>query len=115
MVFKEKVAETIKLPQFLQVPMFANKDEAIDLVWSILDYYFQGCQDTFLTDKDIETICDCIDDLSSLLSDIITSKLYLQCWLFIGKTINQWIEFALQEELYEVATNLRKILNKEYA
>lgn len=114
MVFKEKVAETIKLPAFLKVPVFANKDEVIDMVWSILDFYFSGCKNEFLDDDDVYAICNCIDDMSELLGEITTSKLYLQCWLWIGETVNTWIDFAIQEELYEVATNLRKILNKEY-
>ena len=112
--FKEKVAETVKLPNFLQTPTFANQKEAIDIIWSILDLYFTGCKNWFLTNDEVSATCDDIDDLSLVLADLIPSKMYLRCWLWIGETINKWISFAIEDELFEAATNLRKLLNQEY-
>jgi len=110
------ISDTVFLPDFVRKWTSPNdiKDRLSHIIFEILNYYYVGvCQD-FLTNRQIKDVCYEIDELSFEITEISSPHINLQCWLFIGETVEQWIEFALLEEEYEVASNLKKILNSEY-
>ena len=55
-----------------------------------------------------------MDRISADLLGITPPYLHLQGWIWIGETIEEWIQLAIFEEEFESAANLRKLLNSEY-
>lgn len=113
---KKEIADTVFLPTHLRdwKERQEIKDLAYHLVFEILNLYYLGVESSFLDNKKIKKTCRKIDDLNYELAEISTPQVNLQNWLWIGETIEMWIEFSLESEEYEVATNLRKLLNSEY-
>jgi hypothetical protein len=114
---KDKISHTIYIPQYLrQWDIDVDTRELVtNLIFDILDHFFRGVVPQFLHGRTIAAVCKKIDHLTYELSQLCDSQIYLQTWLFLGETIESWMQFAVEEEEFEVATNLRKILNMEYA
>lgn len=113
--FKNKIASTIFLPNFLKESLEPNTEDIIKLVFKILDLYHKGISEqNYMKPNMIWRVCSKIDHISMMLKDISSSDFYLQCWLFIGETVNEWISISIECEEFEVATNLRKLFNNEY-
>ena len=113
----EKIADTIFIPKYLidwNWPL-KKKDKAYDLIFEILHLYSLGVTQEFITGRRVEFICLKIDRLAKELADVSEAEIYLQDWFFIGQTIEKWLVFAIEEEEFEVATNLRKLMHSEYA
>jgi hypothetical protein len=114
---KGKIAETIYVPDYLRKWKCDNeiKDLATTILFEMLDCYFNGVQFGFISNRRVKSLCYKIDKLSYDFSQVSDPDIYLQNWLFIGTTVELWIEFAVDLEEFEVAANLRKLLNSEYA
>ena len=110
---------TIHLPDFLSEQKdIENIDEIIKGYWKILNTFWRGVNEKFLSNTVIRNICMKIDWISdSILDNLPQDKkhIHLQSWIWIGNLIEIWIELAVLREEYETATNLRRILNSEYA
>lgn len=114
-LLRSKIAETIILPNFLHEYNHELKDEIIACSWEMLDIYYKGVRDQLITNSTIKRLCRKIDQCSYNLLQITPPYLHLQIWLWIGETIEKWIEFAVTDEQYEVAANLKKLMDSEYA
>jgi len=114
---KKKIYKTIYMPDFLRAWKCdtESKDIATAITFEILACYYKAIQPQLMTMIRVRNLCKKIDDLSYDFSQISNSDIYLQNWLFIGQTVESWLEYAVEEEEYEVAANLRKLLNNEYA
>ncbi len=114
---KTKISHTIYIPDYLRKWKCDNstKDLATSILFEILDCYFKGVTGNYLSNRNVKILCNKIDDLSYEFSQITDPDIYLQNWLFIGQTIELWTDLAISLEEFEVATNLRKLLNNEYA
>lgn len=113
---KSKIAATVFLPEHLREWQDHSdiKDYAYKLAFDILNYYYKAVDREFLDNTRVRRICRRIDTLNGELIDITPPHINLQNWLWIGQTIELWIEYSLEAEEYEIATNLRKLLNSEY-
>jgi hypothetical protein len=111
---KDGIAKTILVPHFLYEWNDQYKDELVNLTFQILDLYYRGVNSDLLTNVQVKRICRKIDRLSAESITISPSHIHLQCWLWIGEMIEEWIQLAIFEEEFEVAANLRKLLNSEY-
>ena len=112
---RSEIAETIKMPLFLIDLQSEYRDEVIAICYKILDYHYKGVQEEFLTDRQINRILHRVEILSIRLKDITDGSINLLSWIWINEVITKWIDLSLKYEEYEVATNLRKIINFEYA
>jgi len=114
---KRKIAETIYVPDYLRKwkSDVDIKDEVTTILFEILDCYFNGVVKEFISNRKVKILCFKIDTYSYDFSQLTDGEIYLQNWLFIGQTIELWIQFAIESEEFEVAANLRKLLNNEYA
>jgi len=110
------IGDTVFLPEFVRewTAPVDLKDKVSNIIFEILNLYYVGVSKDLLSNKRIKTICYQIDELSFEISEISTPHINIQCWLFIGETVEKWIEFSILEEEYESASNLKKILNSEY-
>ena len=110
------ISDTVFLPEFIRewTAPADLKDKVSNINFERLNLYYVGVSKEFLTNEHIKEICYEIDELSFEITDISTPNINIQCWLFIGETVEKWIEFSLLEEEYESASNLKKILNSEY-
>jgi hypothetical protein len=113
---KLQIGDTVFLPDFVREwnAPGDTKDRLSHILFEILNFYYCGVTNYFLSNRKIKDTCYEIDELSFEITEITTPHINLQCWLFIGETVEKWIEFALNEEEYETASNLKKILNSEY-
>lgn len=117
---RSEIAATLIMPDFLKDIESDREDDTIgayiiSIIYKILDFHYRGVTDEFLSDLQIKRICRRIDSLSRELSSFAPAELNLNSWLWIGDTVTKWIEISVGAEKYEAATNLRKILNSEYA
>jgi hypothetical protein len=115
-LLKAQIASTIYQPDFLRefkAPVEV-KDMVYTLCFEILDLYYKGVRPNFLQNRSIKSLCYKIDNLSWDLGSLISPELMLQIWLWIGTTVETWIDFAFELEIYEVVSNLKKILHAEY-
>ena len=114
---KSRISHTIYVPDYLRKWNADNeiKDLATTILFEMLDCYFNGVQVGFISNRRVKSLCYKIDNLSYDFSRVSDPDIYLQNWLFIGTTVELWIEFAVDLEEFEVAANLRKLLNSEYA
>lgn len=55
-----------------------------------------------------------ISELSEDLSRIVDSKTLLMIWLWIGELIESWIEWSIEDECYEAAENLKRLLTNSF-
>jgi hypothetical protein len=113
---KAKINKTVSTPEFLrqwQGPVDI-KTRLAEIVFEILTEYWSGVDTRVLDNREIKNICFEIDELTYEINEIATPQINLQCWLFIGQTIEDWIDFALADEEFETAANLKKILKSEY-
>jgi hypothetical protein len=111
---KEGIARTILVPDFLHEWVDEYKDEVVSLTFQILDLYYRGVNKELLTNNQVKRLCRKIDRISADLLGITPPYLHLQGWIWIGETIEEWIQLAIFEEEFESAANLRKLLNSEY-
>lgn len=111
---KEKISFTVQMPQFLDEFSHPNKEEIVNGYYNILDIYFGGVYSNFLPNNTIRRWCRRVDIISNELLEITPPVIHLNSWIWIGGVVELWIEYSLQAEEYEVATNLRKLLNSEY-
>lgn len=109
----ERIASTIEIPGFLKSNK-VNTDIVIDVTYAILDAYFNCVSNDLKSDMDLLKLGLIIDKLSSDLSELANPQTNLQCWLWIGEIVTKWIDIAVDEEEFETAANLRKLLNNEY-
>ena len=114
---RDKIADTIFIPKYLKDWKWPlnKKDKAYDLIFEILDVYFTAVTPEFMTERRVKWTCLKIDRLAVELSEVSEAEIYLQDWFFIGQTIEKWLAFAIEEEEFEVAANLRKLMHQEYA
>lgn len=114
---KFRIAETIFLPDYLI--NWNERQEVKDFIYStvfeILNIYYSGVKSELLSERLVKRYCRRIDKLNDEAYEYMTPNINLQNWLWIGSTIESWIDFSLELEEYEAAANLRKLLNKEYA
>lgn len=111
---KQKISLTVQIPEFLDELKHPQRDEIVNGYYNILDIYFGGVYSGFLPNNTIRRWCRRIDTISNDLLEITPPQIHLNSWIWLGAVVELWIEYALQLEEYEVATNLRKLLNSEY-
>jgi hypothetical protein len=111
---KQQIADSIKMPYELYNLTSEFKDEIIATTYKILDLHFKGVIEQFLSDSQVNRVLSRIEFYSRRLRSLTDSQLFLQLWLWIGQTTEEWLKWSLEEEHYECATNLRKIINFEY-
>jgi hypothetical protein len=92
---------------------YSQKRIAIELVANIFYNYIDVVQDTILSDKEIAVVLEDINRVSGELCDILNSKDYLLTWIYIGDTVSDWQNKAVQLEEYEIASNLKKLFNRD--
>lgn len=112
---RKEIADTIKMPIFLIDLKSEHRDEIVGISYKILDYHYKGVQDEFLNDKELNRILRRVESLSIRLREITDGNINLLSWIWINDVVTKWINLAINYEQYEVATNLRKIINFEYA
>lgn len=113
---KREIANTILMPDFLKDWSGSESDKgwAYEIIYQILDLYYSAVKREVQTSAFVKRTCFRIDRSSYELQKLLTPNQYLQTWLWIGSIIEVWIDFAVELEEYEVASNLKKILNSEY-
>jgi hypothetical protein len=90
---------------------FSQKRAAIELVANILYNYLDVIEDRVLPDKKIDEALYEINRLSGEVSNILGDKDYLLTWIYIGDTIIDWKEKAVELQEYEIAQNLKNLFN----
>lgn len=113
---KRLISDTVFVPQHLRDWTQAStiKDTSYHIVFEILNVYYMGVTSDLLDNKKVKRLCRKIDRYNHELSELSPPHINLQNWLWIGDTIEKWIDFAVMNEEFEVAANLRKLLNSEY-
>jgi hypothetical protein len=112
---KNDIADTIKMPIFFLDLNSVYRDEIIALAYKILDLHYKGVTDEFLQDRVINRTLRRIEDISMRLKELAEPDINLICWMWINEVVTKWIDFAIMYQEFETATNLRKIINFEYA
>jgi len=109
-LLKEEIAKTVQMPDFLYDFQSEQKEEIVDKTWAILNLYFKCVDVGILNDRKIGYLQRRVWRLSSEITDITPPHMNLQIWLWIGQTIESWIDFAVVDEEFESAANLKKML-----
>lgn len=110
-----QISSTIYVPDFLKDFQHPHKNDIVEMTFEILNFYYtSSINPEFLHNRKIKRICKDIDMMSQILCDMAPSEIYLNSWLWIGDTVETWIKMAEQLEEFEVASNLKKVLNSEY-
>jgi hypothetical protein len=109
-ILKQEIASTILMPDFLYGFRSEHKDVIVEKTWRILDAYFKCVDVGILSDRKIRFLQRKVWHLSSEITDLTPPHLNLQIWLWIGETIEKWIDFAVVDEEFESAANLKKML-----
>jgi hypothetical protein len=107
---RKDIATTIYLPKHLTL-----STEVVDIVYNILNViYTYGVDTDIIPDKLVKEACKDVNSFQDELIDIVSANLHLTIWLWIGETVETWIEMAIKLEEFETATNLKKILECQY-
>ncbi len=109
-------AKSIKQPEFLLDP---NSPLSIkNLVWNrvhnILYEYMIGLTEILISNSRIKQTCEEVQKLNDDMANSISDNDMMYCWLFIGEVVESWIDKAIELELFESASNLKKLLENEY-
>lgn len=113
---RRKIAKSIKQPKFLIDPSstLSTKNLTWNVVHNILYQFLDGVQPVVLSKSRVKFTCNEICKLSDDLSDVLSDKDIVYTWLFMGETVEEWIEWAIELEEFECAANLKNILSNEY-
>lgn len=112
---KMRIAGTIEMPNFLYNVDGPDKDLIIATAFKLLDLHYKGVEAAFMTDEQIRRVLRRVDSYDLKLRAYASPRVCLKTWIWIGQTVGEWINDAIELEEFEVATNLRKIINSEYA
>jgi hypothetical protein len=108
--------KTIKQPEFLIDP--SSPLSVKNLVWNrvhnILYEYMVGITEILISNSRIKQTCEEIQKISDDMSNNISDNDMMYVWLFLGETVESWIEEAIELEEFECASNLKKLLENEY-
>lgn len=108
--------KTIKQPNFLMDP---NSPLSVkNLIWNrvhnILYEYTVGLSEILLSNSRIKQTCEEIQKLNDDMANSVSDEDMMYIWLFLGETVESWIEKAIELEEYETSANLKKLLENEY-
>ena len=81
------------------------------LTYNMVINFTEGLQRSVIPQWRCDLISKEIMDISEDLSKLIDETYLLMIWLFIGETIEWWIERAISLDCFESAENLKRILN----
>jgi len=84
-----------------------------ELILSTLEGYFYGISDDILTDKEVSAQRLEIKRTSSQLERLLSENDYEKIFDMIDLSVREWIEEAVEYELYETAANINKIINEK--
>jgi len=108
--------KTIKQPGFLLDPNSALSIK--NLVWNrvhnILYEYMVGLTEILISNSRIKQTCEEVQKLNDDMANSISDNDMMYVWLWIGETVESWIEKAIDLEEFEAASNLKKLLENEY-
>ncbi len=106
---KEEIAETIRLPKYLQTKV---SDEAHTSIWTILNIIYTSCIDDELLSERMTTIykIDISEEMLNL-KDLTLPEDFLISTLWIEKTVRKWLDSCVNHEEFESAYNLKKLMD----
>lgn len=107
------VVNSVKQPQFLLDPTstLTTKSLAWNGVYNILYLMLDGCTCRLIRKHEIDAIEIEVDRINADLRALVDDKQMLMIWIWIGELVEGWIKFAIENEEYEIAANLKKILD----
>lgn len=116
-MFKEYVIEGFKdldisLSKKTTSKMLLNgvsPDDINQLIYSILESYTQSISVNLLTEKDIIFYKEEIKRPSKVLERYLSDEDYEELFNIFHDVIKEWIEEAVEAELYETAANINKL------
>jgi hypothetical protein len=108
--------KSIKQPEFLMDP---NSPISVkNLVWNrvhnILYEYTIGLSEILLTNSRIKQTCEEVQRINDDMANTISENDMMYIWLWLGETVESWIEKAIELEEYESSANLKRLLENEY-
>lgn len=113
MLFRKALIKSIERPVFLEEDSDnpTIKNLGWNGVYNILLLFSDAISSNNLPKQKLRLIIKQIEDTTNELDTFLDSKQLLMLWIFIGSEIDAWIELCLQEEYYESAANLKKIMD----
>ena len=116
--FKKEAVRDIKnssLPldkssQFKMISFNISTDTISAILSDIFNEYVKGISDSIIPPWRIYVIKGNINERLEDLQPYLSKNDYLSICLMIGTKIDNWVIEAVYEELYETASNLKKIL-----
>lgn len=113
---RKEISTTVFVPDFFNtIESFERREEVVKCHFEIIDNYYQGIKPRFLSNGEVKRLCLKIDHLSYEALQMTPGDIHLLAWLWIGDMVEVWMQMAIELEEFEAATNLRKLLNSEYA
>lgn len=115
-LFKRAVIKSVHRPDFLKeeeeklIDMPTERNLAWNGAYNILLLFSDGLSASNLSKSKIRLIAKQIESVTNELDIFLTDKQLLLVWSFIGMEVESWIELSLNEEYYESAANLKKIM-----
>jgi len=112
-VLRKFVITSMRSKSNLMINPSASKEhlnKQLQLIDQILYHFMDGISNVKLTQRKLQYVCLKIENVADELSSISTDKDMTYTWLWIGETINDWIDEALLLEEFESVINLKKIL-----
>lgn len=108
--------KTIKQPQFLMDP---NSPLSVkNLIWNrvhnILYEYTIGLSEILLSNSRVRQTCEEVQRLNDDMANSVSDEDMMYIWLFLGETVESWIDKAIELEEYETSANLKKLLENDY-
>lgn len=102
------IINTIRRPDFIV------NDEIWMSASSIVYLFLDGVADYIQHSDLIETICMDIERTSKNMRDFVHHKMVMYIWIWMSELVESWIEFSIEQEEYEIASNLKNILDQNY-
>ena len=95
-------------------PDFIINDEIWLSVSSLVYLFLDGVVDYIQHNDLIESICIDIERTSKKIKEFVYHKMVMYIWIWLSELVESWIEFAIENEEYEIAANLQNIISQNY-
>jgi hypothetical protein len=109
-ILRKDCVSSIQQPNFIDNldPILART--AWSLTYNMVINFTEGLQKSVIPQWRCELISKEIMDISDDLSKLVDDVSLLMIWLFVGETIEDWIDMAISLDCFESAENLKRIL-----
>lgn len=103
--------DIVKIPDYLDTKEYINKI-TFDQYQTVIQLISKLTTNSFMSDRAIEAISNSIDFQLEVVSQYEKYEVQLLFLQDIANKIEKYLQFALDNELYEIAGNITKFIKK---